>query len=219
MVIVSFFDYETTRHETRHTHARDTYNVPTSTDGAPQLLILLQLRWDVFANSVRVVFLFVIQVGWLERKIFTVLVENVHSYALTHTATKLDSHRRERVAYSAASKIRRKRARERDWEWMLIVKHVDFSMCLLSTFRLFSQMPYIPRPECTDKNGCVYNNKSSSRTSITQFAFCLFLSAESVSLSLSLNFPFRNSLSVCILSSSVLNVIKMNSMSLAQKCS
>lgn len=163
-------------------------------------------RWDVCEIGLFYFsfFLFVIQVECLERKNFSLNFRSHFPHSHNDTI-EIRIAARERIIVSQPAS-----EHERERERMLIGKHVDFSMCSLSTFCLFSQMPYTTRLECNDKNGCVYNNISSTNQHHT--IFILFISLSTMMPLLLLEIY---SLHVCIFSHlPVLNVIRN-----AQKCS
>lgn len=202
------FDYETTRHtipRDTHSHARDAFNVPKSTDAASQLLMDAECwrLWDVCANSVGiVVFLFVIQVGCLDwsAKLCSLILSQ-----LTHRYNGTDSSPQERASHR--SEASSQRAKER----ILIAKHVDFSMCLLSTFCLFSQMPYSTRPEYAMIRMGAYT--APCYFHVVYFALSLFFSLWSIVISTLFGFRFPCAFSL----RQLLNVVIMSHMSRIQR--
>lgn len=159
-----YFDYETTRHETRHTHARDAFNVPKSTDGATLLLDAASSEMGCVRILGMSSFFFFCYSGLDGLSVKILCSCWIFSHTYNDTQQIRIAAREKRIAQSTAS-VRAKRV------WMLIAKHVDFSMRLLSTFHKCR----IPRSECSDKNGVRIQQQHHHHL---RYSCCLFLSPE-----------------------------------------
>lgn len=139
-----------------HSHARDAFNVPKSTDADSQLLMDASLDGDFFFGMcVRKRIQFsgrcfpFCHSGWMivsEQKIqfFSSEISLSHSLSLAYTCTqriRIDKESAKGTLFKRESHSGEALSEQR--ERMLIAEHVDFSMRLLSTFRLFSQTPYV----------------------------------------------------------------------------